>query len=100
MARTAVTVTTITAGTALAESAGTAADPTNDHVVTVNFPLEELLLALVERTVSLAHADRELEGELAQVRFAEFGCRSFQPETPEQHVLVKRDEIDLHLTAE
>lgn len=44
MARTAVTVTTLTAGTDVAESAGTAADPTNDHVVTVDFPLEDLLL--------------------------------------------------------
>lgn len=44
MARTAVTVTTLTAGTAASESAGTTADPTNDHVVTVDFPLEELLL--------------------------------------------------------
>ena len=44
MARTAVTVTTISPGTALSESAGTTADPTNDHYVTVNFPLEELLL--------------------------------------------------------
>ena len=44
MARTAVTVTTLTSGAGVAESAGTAADPTNDHVVTVDFPLEELLL--------------------------------------------------------
>ena len=44
MPRTAVTVTSLAAGTAAAESAGTAADPTNDHVITVSFPLEELLL--------------------------------------------------------
>lgn len=47
MARTAVTVTSLAAGTAASESAGTAADPTNDHVIaaaSLNFPLEELLL--------------------------------------------------------
>jgi hypothetical protein len=43
MARTAVTVTSLAAGTAAAESAGTAADPTNDHVVTIAGPLEEYL---------------------------------------------------------
>lgn len=44
MARTAVTVTTFTANSATTEPAGTTADPTNDHVVTVDFPLEELML--------------------------------------------------------
>ena len=47
MARAAVTVTTLTAGTAVAESAGTTADPTNDHYIAASaltFPLEELLL--------------------------------------------------------
>lgn len=44
MARTAVTITSLPAGTATAESAGTSADATNDHVVTPTFPLEELLL--------------------------------------------------------
>lgn len=43
MARTDVPVVTLsTAGAAT--NAGTTADPTNDHVVTVNFPLEELVL--------------------------------------------------------
>jgi hypothetical protein len=52
MPRTAVTVTTLTAGTAVAESAGTSADPTNDHVVTVDFPLEELLLVFKNTNAS------------------------------------------------
>lgn len=52
MARTAVTVTSLAAGTAVAESAGTTADPTNDHVVTVDFPLEELLLVFKNTNAS------------------------------------------------
>lgn len=44
MPRTAVTITNLPAGTATAESAGTTADPTNDHVITPTFPLEELLI--------------------------------------------------------
>lgn len=45
MARTAVTVTAITPTAGIAESAGTAADPTNDHVVTLpaSACLEEML---------------------------------------------------------
>lgn len=43
MARTAVTVTTLTANTGVTEPAGTTADPTNDHVVT-GVPCEELIL--------------------------------------------------------
>lgn len=45
MARTAVTVTTLTANTAQAEPAGTTADPTNDHIVE-GVPLEELVLRI------------------------------------------------------
>jgi hypothetical protein len=44
MPRTAVTVTALPAGSAIAESAGTTADPTNDHVVTPTGPLEDLVL--------------------------------------------------------
>jgi hypothetical protein len=47
MARQAVTVTALAPGDDVAESAGTTADATNDHVVeaaSLNFPLEELLL--------------------------------------------------------
>lgn len=43
MARTAVTVTTLTANTVVDDAAGTDADPTNDHVIT-GVPLEELVL--------------------------------------------------------
>lgn len=43
MARTAVTVTTLTANTGVTEPAGTTADPTNDHVVS-GVPAEELIL--------------------------------------------------------
>ena len=45
MARTAVTVTTLTANTGVTEPAGTTADPTNDHVVS-GVPLEELVIRL------------------------------------------------------
>lgn len=48
MARTAVTVTELAAGTITAQPAGTTADPTNDHAVTVDFPLEELLLEITQ----------------------------------------------------
>jgi hypothetical protein len=47
MARVAVTVTSLAAGTAVAESAGVTADPTEDHEIlaaALTFPLEELLL--------------------------------------------------------
>lgn len=43
MARTDVPVVTLSS-TGAATNAGTVADTTNDHVVTVNFPLEELVL--------------------------------------------------------
>jgi hypothetical protein len=43
MARTNVPVVTLSSSGA-ATNAGTTADPTNDHVVTVDFPLEELVL--------------------------------------------------------
>jgi hypothetical protein len=43
MARTDVPVVTLST-TGAATNAGTVADPTTDHVVTVNFPLEELVL--------------------------------------------------------
>ncbi len=45
MARTAVTVTTLTANTATTEPAGTTADPTNDHVIS-GVPCEQLLIRL------------------------------------------------------
>ena len=45
MARTAVTVTTLSGSSATAEPAGTTADPTNDHVVS-GVPLEELIIRL------------------------------------------------------
>lgn len=62
MARTAVTVTELAAGTITAQPAGTTADPTNDHVVTVDFPLEELLLHITQtdataRTVTIVAGD-------------------------------------------
>lgn len=45
MPRVAVTITNLAPATAVAPSAGTTADPTEDHVVDVSgFPLEELLL--------------------------------------------------------
>ena len=44
MARTAVTVTTLTPNTAVAEPAGTTADPTNDHVIEAGQVPERLLL--------------------------------------------------------
>ncbi len=47
MARTAVTVTEPAAG-AFTAKASTNADPTNDHVVTVDFPLEELVLIFTQ----------------------------------------------------
>lgn len=62
MARTAVTVTDLTAGTAAAESAGTAADPTNDHVVTIDGPLEDYLFVFkntngTDRVATIAAGD-------------------------------------------
>lgn len=45
MARTAVTVTTLTANAGTTEPAGTTADPTNDHVIS-GIPPEELLIRL------------------------------------------------------
>ena len=45
MARTAVTVTTLTANTATTEPAGTTADATNDHVIS-GVPCEQLLIRL------------------------------------------------------
>lgn len=54
MARTAVTVTSL-ANTGTAESAGTTADPTNDHEITaaaLTFPLEELMLVFKNTNAS------------------------------------------------
>lgn len=48
MARTDIPVTELAAGTITAQPAGTTADPTNDHVITVDFPLEELLLHITQ----------------------------------------------------
>lgn len=45
MARTAITVTTLTANASTANPAGTAVDPTNGHVIT-GVPLEELVLEI------------------------------------------------------
>jgi len=50
--------------------------------------------------IGLAHADRELEGELAQAGLAQLGHRRIQAQAPEQHVLVERDEVDLDVAAE
>lgn len=62
MARTAVTVTELAAGTITARPAGTTADPTNDHSVAINFPLEELLLEITQtdataRTATIVAGD-------------------------------------------
>jgi hypothetical protein len=52
MARTAVTVTTMTASTFAQRPAGTTADPTNDHVVTIAGPLEEYLFSITQTDAS------------------------------------------------
>lgn len=53
MARTNVPVTTLTAGTAVADPAGTAADPTNGHVIDCSaFPLEELVVRIKQTDAS------------------------------------------------
>jgi hypothetical protein len=62
--------------------------------------LEEVLLARIQPTIGLAHPDRQLEGELAQVRLAQPGHRRLQAEPAEQDVLVERDEVDLRLAPE
>lgn len=46
MARTAVTVTTLTANAATTEPAGTTADPTNDHSIDPGGPTDLLLIRL------------------------------------------------------
>lgn len=48
MARTDIPVVSNAAGTFVAASAGTTADPTNDHSVTIDFPLEELELIFTQ----------------------------------------------------
>lgn len=48
MARTAVDVTTLSKTAFTTQGAGTTADPTNDHVITVNFPLDELVLVFTQ----------------------------------------------------
>ena len=50
--------------------------------------------------IGLTHADRELEGKLAQARLGQFGHRGLQAQPAEQHVLVERDEVDLDVAAE
>lgn len=45
MARTAVTVTELTANSSVADPAGTALDPTNGHIIS-GVPLEELMLEI------------------------------------------------------
>lgn len=48
MARTAITVTELVAGQPTERVAGTTADPTNDHEIALDFPLEELLLIITQ----------------------------------------------------
>jgi hypothetical protein len=48
MPRTAVTVTDLSKTAAVIRPAGTTADPTNDHVITVSFPLEELVIEFTQ----------------------------------------------------
>ena len=53
MARTAVTVTTLAANAYTARPAGTAADPTNDHVIDCStFPPEELVVEITQTDAS------------------------------------------------
>lgn len=52
MARTAVTVTELTTGGFLERVAGTTADTTNDHYVSVTFPLDELILIFTNSDAS------------------------------------------------
>jgi hypothetical protein len=54
MARTALTVTTLTKNTAVATGTGigTAIDATNSHVLTVAYPLDALLVRIVNTTAS------------------------------------------------
>lgn len=56
MARTAVTVTTATPGTAFTTPAGTTADPTNDHVITL--PAGAMLEELEIRMTNTNGSDR------------------------------------------
>lgn len=51
MARTAVTVTTLSRTAAVARPAGTTADPTNDHVIS-GVPLEELVVEITQTDAS------------------------------------------------
>ncbi len=56
MARTAVTLTTLTAATAVADAAGTALDPTNGHSISCSsVPIERVVLRIVNT----------LDGEMA-----------------------------------
>lgn len=48
MARVNVPVTKLVSGAITAQPAGTTADATEDHVLTVDFPLEELLLHVTQ----------------------------------------------------
>lgn len=48
MPRTAVTVTNLSKTGATIRPAGTTADPTNDHVISVDFPLEELVIEFTQ----------------------------------------------------
>ena len=52
MARTALTVTTITANTATADPAGDDLDPTNGHYLTVSSPLDEYVIRVTHTTSS------------------------------------------------
>lgn len=62
MARTDVPVTTLTKNTFVVRPAGTTADPTNDHVITVNFPLEELVVEFTQ-TDATSRAATVLAGD-------------------------------------
>lgn len=70
MPRTAVTVVTLST-TGAATNAGTTADPTNDHEITVDFPLEELVLRFTntnasDRVATIVAGDNPPAGSASQ----------------------------------
>lgn len=52
MARTALTVTTLTANTVIADVAGTTIDATNHHVLTLAYPLDSYIFRVTNTTAS------------------------------------------------
>lgn len=70
MARTAVPVVTLSTVGA-ATNAGTTADPTNGHVITIDFPLEELVLRFTntngsDRVATILAGDNPPAGSASQ----------------------------------